>query len=57
MSSLRSLITDRRPAALDDLGAEAAINALARRMHSRGLDVELRPRPRAHVPGSHSTEA
>jgi two-component system, NarL family, sensor histidine kinase DevS len=41
MTSLRALITDLRPAALDDLGVEAAIRDLAGRMHTRGLDIEL----------------
>ncbi|HSO99030.1 MAG TPA: GAF domain-containing protein [Solirubrobacteraceae bacterium] len=38
--SLRALITDLRPAALDDLGTEAAIRDLAERTRSRGLEVE-----------------
>ena len=39
--TLRALVTDLRPAALDDLGAEAAIEDLAERARSRGLDVKL----------------
>ncbi len=39
--SLRALVTDLRPAALDDLGAEAAIEDLAERARRRGLDVDL----------------
>lgn len=41
MATLRDLITDLRPAALDQLGTEAAIEGLAERARSRGLDVEL----------------
>ncbi len=39
--SLRALVTDLRPAALDDLGAQAAIEDLAERARGRGLTVEL----------------
>ena len=39
--TLRALVTDLRPAALDDLGAEAAIEDLAERARSRGLEVDL----------------
>ena len=39
--TLRALVTDLRPAALDDLGAQAAIEDLAERAHGRGLDVDL----------------
>lgn len=42
IAGLRSLITDLRPAALDELGVEAAIGALASRAGDLGLDVELR---------------
>jgi signal transduction histidine kinase len=38
---LRALVTDLRPAALDDLGAQAAIEDLAERARGRGLDVDL----------------
>lgn len=41
IGNLRSLITELRPAALDDIGAEAAIRDLAARARSRGLDVDL----------------
>ena len=41
MAALRSLITELRPAALDDLGAEAAIRDLADRARGRGLEVDL----------------
>jgi signal transduction histidine kinase len=39
--NLRSLITELRPAALDDLGVEQALNDLADRARDRGLEVEL----------------
>jgi|SRR5579884_524639 len=41
IAALRALITDLRPAALDDLGPEAAIEDLASRAHGRGLDVDV----------------
>ncbi len=40
MSSLRALITELRPAILDDLGTKAAIEALAERVGNSGLTVE-----------------
>ena len=40
MSSLRALITELRPAILDDLGTKAAIEALAERVGNTGLTVE-----------------
>ena len=39
--TLRALVTDLRPAALDDLGAQAAIEDLTERARSRGLEVDL----------------
>lgn len=39
---LRSLITDLRPVALDQLGIEAAIDALAERVETAGLEVKTR---------------
>jgi signal transduction histidine kinase len=39
--TLRALVTDLRPAALDDLGPQAAIEDLAERARSRGLEVDL----------------
>jgi signal transduction histidine kinase len=42
IAGLRALITDLRPAALDQLGPEAAIEALAARARGQGLDVEVR---------------
>ena len=41
IATLRALVTDLRPAALDDLGTQAAIEDLADRGRSRGLDVDL----------------
>ena len=41
IAGLRALITDLRPAALDQLGAQAAIEALAARSRRLGLEVEL----------------
>ncbi len=40
MSSLRGLITELRPPILDDLGTQAAIEALAERVSSSGLIVD-----------------
>jgi len=39
--NLRALITDLRPAALDDMGTQAAIEDLAERARSRGLAVDM----------------
>jgi signal transduction histidine kinase len=42
IAGLHSLITELRPASLDQLGVGAAVGTLAERMHNRsGLDVEL----------------
>ena len=41
IASLRALVTDLRPAALDDLGVQAAIEDLAGRARNRGLDVDI----------------
>jgi signal transduction histidine kinase len=41
IGNLRALVTDLRPAALDDLGTEAAIRDLAERARNRGLEVDL----------------
>jgi signal transduction histidine kinase len=41
IASLRALVTDLRPCALDDLGPQAAIEDLAERARRRGLEVEL----------------
>jgi signal transduction histidine kinase len=41
IADLRALITDLRPAALDELGAEAALLALAERAEQRGIEVDI----------------
>lgn len=41
IATLRGLITELRPAALDQLGLEPAVLALADRFRSRGLDVDV----------------
>jgi signal transduction histidine kinase len=41
IASLRSLITELRPAALDQLGVAAALEALVDRARGQGLDVDL----------------
>jgi signal transduction histidine kinase len=38
---LRALVTDLRPAALDDLGVQAAVEDLVERARGRGLEVDL----------------
>ncbi|HEY7831320.1 MAG TPA: GAF domain-containing protein [Solirubrobacteraceae bacterium] len=40
IADLRALITDLRPAALDELGVEAALHALADRTKHRGIEVD-----------------
>jgi signal transduction histidine kinase len=42
IATLRSLITELRPAALDELGADAAIRALADKVSGLGLEVDVR---------------
>lgn len=57
--TLRALVTDLRPAALDDLGAQAAIEDLAERARSRGLDVDLHvdlAYPQGRKPVRHASE-
>jgi signal transduction histidine kinase len=41
ITNLRTLITDLRPATLDQLGIEAAIRALAERMTRAGVEVDV----------------
>jgi signal transduction histidine kinase len=41
ITNLRALITDLRPASLDELGAAAAIQALAERTGRHGIDVDV----------------
>ena len=40
-ANLRALITDLRPAALDELGTQAAIEALVERTAQRGVEVDI----------------
>ncbi len=42
IANVRGIIADVRPAALDELGAGAAVEALAERFRSRGIDVDLK---------------
>ncbi len=41
ITNLRALITDLRPAALDELGAQAAVEALAERASRHGIEVDV----------------
>ena len=41
IANLRALISDLRPAALDQLGTEAAISALADRLRATGLELDV----------------
>ncbi len=41
ITNLRALITDLRPAALDELGAHAAVEALAERASRHGIEVDV----------------
>jgi signal transduction histidine kinase len=41
IANVRGIIADVRPAALDELGTGAAVEALADRIRSRGVDVKL----------------
>jgi signal transduction histidine kinase len=41
IADLRALITDLRPAALDELGVQAALDALAERTAAAGIDVDV----------------
>jgi signal transduction histidine kinase len=41
IANLRALITDLRPAALDELGVPAALEALAERTRRRGVEVDV----------------
>jgi signal transduction histidine kinase len=54
ITNLRALITDLRPASLDELGAAAAIQALGERAERYGIDVdvniELSPEQARHIP-------
>lgn len=50
IASLRALISDLRPATLDDLGLNAAIEVLADRARTQGLEVELQVQARRQEP-------
>jgi len=41
IANLRALITDLRPAALDELGVQAAVEALAERSERHGIEVDV----------------
>jgi signal transduction histidine kinase len=41
ITNLRALITDLRPASLDELGAAAAIQALGERAERHGIDIDI----------------
>ncbi len=41
ITNLRALITDLRPASLDELGAAAAIQALCERAERQGIDIDV----------------
>ena len=41
IANVRGIISDVRPAALDELGTEAAVEALSDRIRTRGIDVAL----------------
>ncbi len=41
IANLRALITDLRPASLDELGVQAAVEALAERSARHGIDVDV----------------
>jgi signal transduction histidine kinase len=41
IANLRALITDLRPASLDELGVQAAVEALAERTARHGIDVDV----------------
>ena len=57
IANLRGIISDVRPAALDELGTGAAVEALADRVRSRGIDVVLtrRSRLRGRTRGGRAT--
>jgi two-component system, NarL family, sensor histidine kinase DevS len=59
IGNLRALVTELRPAALDDMGAQAAIRDLAERVQSRGLEVDLTidlAYERGRAPDRHTSE-
>jgi signal transduction histidine kinase len=57
ITNLRALITDLRPASLDELGAAAAIQALCERAERQGIDIDVsidlayeRGKGKRHIP-------
>jgi signal transduction histidine kinase len=59
ITNLRGLITDLRPAALDELGVQAAIEGLAERSARQGLAVDVSvelERERGSAPKRHASE-
>ena len=56
IANLRSLITELRPAVLDDLGVQVAIEGLAERARCGGLEVEVRIALGSGAAGRFSTE-
>ena len=56
ITNLRSLITELRPVALDDLGLEAALEDLAERSGRDGLETELKIEPRPGEVGRHNID-
>jgi signal transduction histidine kinase len=59
ITNLRGLITDLRPAALDELGVRAAIEGLAERSTRQGLTVDVSvelAREQVSAPKRHATE-
>ena len=59
ISNLRALVTDLRPAALDDLGLAAAVEALCERANRRGLEIDHSIElayEQGHAPTRHTAE-
>jgi two-component system, NarL family, sensor histidine kinase DevS len=56
IANLRSLITELRPAVLDDLGVQVAIEGLAERARCDGLEVEVTIDLGSAAAGRYSTE-
>jgi len=59
IANLRALITDLRPAALDELGVQAALEGLAERTRRRGVEVDVSvalAREQGHAPARYVGE-
>jgi len=59
IANLRALITDLRPAALDELGVQAALEGLAERARRRGVEVDVSVElayEQGHAPARHIGE-